>query len=122
VLATRVPGSAIWARANRDFAQDGCEHGINHQELARSARSRKGKLLLLCRQHTAGFWAARNRREVAQVLSIDDLDGARRGIGDEDTTTLEGHIAMIEVSLLVKWEIDVLVQKQRVSHRCALSC
>src|SRR5205823_11905702 len=39
----------------------------------------KGEALLLGYQHATGLWTSRNRHQVAQVFSIDDLDGAQGG-------------------------------------------
>jgi hypothetical protein len=69
----------------------------------------------------AGLRTAWNRHQVAQVFPIDDLDGTCGGIGDEDIAIRECHIAVIEVSLRVWRQINVLVQDQFACHRCAPS-
>src|SRR6266446_1121696 len=96
--------------------------GIDHQELACSARRSEDQRLILSTEDPAGLQASGNGCQVAQALPIDDLNGAGCRIGDEHATTLEVHVPVIEVSLRVKWEVDVLAQNQLVCHRCSLSC
>ena len=83
VLPVWVPGQAVGARPDRNCSQDGIRRGIDHQELARAARRREDQRVALGTENPTGLRAAGNGRQVAQTLSIDDLDSACRRIGDE---------------------------------------
>src|SRR6266849_7956987 len=95
--------------------------GIDHQELARSARRSEDQCLILSTEDPAGLRASGNGCQVAQALPIDDLNGAGCRIGDEYATTLEVHVPVIEVTLRMWRQINVVAQDQFACHRCSPS-
>src|SRR5216683_3893144 len=95
--------------------------GIDHQELARSARRSEDQRLILSTEYPAGLRASGNGCQVAQALPIHDLNGAGCRIGDEHATTLEVHVPVIEVSLRMWRQVNILAQDQCACHRHAPS-
>src|SRR6266851_1710606 len=121
VFTKWVKGQTIGPRSYGNSSYHRSAHGVDNQKLAHATRRCKDQCVFLGTEHPAGLRAAGNRREVAQALSIDDLNGASCRIGDEHATTLEVHVPVIEVSLRVEREVNILAQDQCACHRHAPS-
>src|SRR6266849_3175888 len=108
MLPARVPGQTVGFLSDRSRSQDSIRGGIDPQEFARSACSREDQCVFLGTEHPAGLRAAGDGCQVAQVLPIDNLNSTCCRIGDEDAATLDVYLPVVEVTLRVRWQGNVL--------------